>query len=303
MSHATPTELVEPTAHARKIDLAVKAWLSGYKNPGTRRCYQGDIADFIGWCSRHGIDPVGVSRTHVDLWARDMEARELAASTVSRRITAAHMWFRFLVAEEVIERDPTVLVTRPRAPKDSRRPWLSRTELHDYLAAAEGIGGYTHALVCLLVFNGLRIGETCATDVSDMGEDHWYQTLRVWGKGDKPAVVPLPPRTVAAVYAALDGRTEGPLLLSQGGGRMTKSSARRAVLAVAKAAGINKQLSPHSLRHSAITAALNSGASLRDVQGFARHADPKTTLLYDRSRRDLSQHPCYAVMQYVSGAS
>lgn len=303
MSHATPIQLVEPTAHARKIDLAVKAWLSGYKNPGTRRCYAGDLADFIGWCDRSGVDPIAARRTHLDLWARDMEARELAASTVSRRITAAHMWFRFLVAEEVIDRDPTVLVTRPRVPKDSRRPWMSRTELHDYLAAAEGIGGYTHALICLLAFNGLRIGETIAADVGDLGEDQWYQTLRVWGKGDKPAVVPLPPRTVAAVYAALDGRAEGPLLLSRSRRRMSGSAARRAVIAVAKAAGIAKALSPHSLRHSAITAALNSGASLRDVQGFARHADPKTTLLYDRSRQDMSQHPCYAVMQYVSGAS
>lgn len=197
MTHATTVQLVEPTAHARKIDLTVKAWLSGYKNSGTRRCYAGDLADFIGWCDRHGVDPISARRTHLDLWARDMEARELAASTVSRRITATHMWFRFLVAEEVVDRDPTVLVTRPRVPKGSRRPWMSRTELHDYLAAAEGIGGYTHALVCLLAFNGLRIGETIATDVADLGEGPVVSDVAGVGEGRQAG---------GGAAAAADGR-------------------------------------------------------------------------------------------------
>ncbi len=62
-------------------------------------------------------------------------------------------------------------------------------------------------------------------------------------------------------------------------------------------------ITPHSLRHSAITAALNAGVSLRDVQDFARHADPRTTLRYDRARKSLDRHASYAVMQSVSGAS
>ena len=61
--------------------------------------------------------------------------------------------------------------------------------------------------------------------------------------------------------------------------------------------------SPHSLRHSAITAALNAGVSLRDVQEFARHADPRTTIRYDRARHSLDRHAAYTVMQYVAGVA
>ena len=121
------------------------------------------------------------------------------------------------------------------------------------------------------------------------------------GKGDKPAVVPLPPRTAYALGAAIGGRTTGPLVLTRRGTRMNRAAAARTVARLARHAGIRKHITPHSLRHSAITAALNAG-SLRDVQQFARHADPRTTLRYDRARQSLDRHASYAVMQYVSGA-
>ena len=123
------------------------------------------------------------------------------------------------------------------------------------------------------------------------------------GKGDKPAVVPLPPRTVFALSLAVADRDSGPLLLTAAGTRMNRAAAARTVARLARTIGVRKHITPHSLRHSAITAALNAGVSLRDVQDFARHADPRTTLRYDRARKSLDRHASYAVMQYVSGAS
>jgi integrase/recombinase XerD len=146
------------------------------------------------------------------------------------------------------------------------------------------------------------VGEVCRADVTDVSEHRWHSTVSLVGKGDK-RVVPLPPRTAYAVVAAVGQGRAGPLLLTRAGNRMNRPAAARAVARLARRAGIRKHITPHSLRHSAITAALNAGVSLRDVQEFARHADPGTTMRYDRARHSLDRHASYAVMQYVSGAA
>ncbi len=75
-----------------------------------------------------------------------------------------------------------------------------------------------------------------------------------------------------------------------------------AVATLATRAGINRRMTPHTLRHAAITAALNAGAPLRDAQDFARNADPKTTMRYDRNRHSLDRHATYAIAQYIAGS-
>jgi site-specific recombinase XerD len=82
----------------------------------------------------------------------------------------------------------------------------------------------------------------------------------------------------------IDERTSGPIFLGAEGGRMDRYAADRTVKRLARRAGITKRLSPHSLRHSFITAALDAGVPLRDVQDAASHADPRTTMRYDRGR-------------------
>ena len=87
----------------------------------------------------------------------------------------------------------------------------------------------------------------------------------------------------------------GPLLLTRTGRRLDRFAATRIVRRLAKRAGITKRISPHSLRHSFITAALDAGVPLRDVQIAARHADPRTTTRYDRARENLDRHASYIV--------
>ncbi len=83
---------------------------------------------------------------------------------------------------------------------------------------------------------------------------------------------------------------------------MTRNNVAAAVATLATRAGIHRRMTPHTLPHAAITAALNSGAHLRDVQDFARHADPKTTMRYDRNRHSLDHHATYAIAQYIAGS-
>jgi integrase/recombinase XerD len=102
---------------------------------------------------------------------------------------------------------------------------------------------------------------------------------------------------------AVGERTDGPLLARADGSRLDRHAAGRIVRRLARRAGIDKPISPHSLRHAAITAALAAGCSLRDVQDFARHADPRQTRRYDRARGALDRSPTYIVATYLAGAT
>lgn len=233
----------------------------------------------------------------MEAFARCYEARGCAGGTVKRKLGTLAMFYKWLVDEGFAAVSPMSNVRRPKAPAESTRLGLGRTELCDWLDAAERLGGQDYALACLLGLNGLRIGEVCAANVEDLGETRYHHTLALVGKGDQ---VPLAPRARMAVDQALGGRTRGPLVLNRWGGRLNGQSGWRAVRRIT---GMTKPISPHSLRHSAITAALNAGVSLRDVQEFARHADPRTTIRYDRARKSLDPNATYAITQYLAGAT
>jgi site-specific recombinase XerD len=125
----------------------------------------------------------------------------------------------------------------------------------------------------------------------------------VLGKGAKLALIPMPPRVARAVDLVAGKCTAGPLLLTRHGNRMNRHAATRIVRRLARRAGVTKHISPHSLRHSFITAALDAGVPLRDVQIAARHADPRTTTRYDRARNNLDRHASYIVAAFIAGGA
>jgi site-specific recombinase XerD len=161
----------------------------------------------------------------------------LANSTMRLRISTLSSWFTWLEDEEINVGNPAARVRRPR--RHSRpQPWLDRNELTDLLAAAEVEGGHPYALVCLLGLNGLRVSEACSPDVGDLGGARYQPTLRIVGKGDKPAEIPLNPRTHEAIDHALNGRTDGPLLLNRWGNRMQRHNAAAIITRLARRIGI-----------------------------------------------------------------
>jgi site-specific recombinase XerD len=91
--------------------------------------------------------------------------------------------------------------------------------------------------------------------------------------------------------------------LTPDGRRLDRHGAGRIVRRVARRAGITKKVSPHPLRHAFITAALDAGVPLRDVQEAASHADPRTTIRYDRARGSLDRHVTYIVAAFIAGAA
>ncbi|MGV8910685.1 MAG: tyrosine-type recombinase/integrase [Propionicimonas sp.] len=131
-----------------------------------------------------------------------------------------------------------------------------------------------------------------------------HRVLHLVGKGNKPATMPLTEPLIRALELAAGDRTNGPLLLRKNDGKqLDRHNAAAMVDTICRHAGITKHISPHSLRHSMVTNALDAGVPLRDVQIAARHADPRTTVGYDRARENLDRHAIHALTADLAGAS
>lgn len=298
-AHNRHSALVQPGIRWTATTLA-QAFLAGYGSEHTRLAYGRDLAVFGAWCTVHDLDVLAVARVHVDLYVRDCEAQGCAPATVARRLSTLAGFFAYAVAEGHLEASPAERVKRPRVSEESPRLGLDRAEARALLAAADAAGPRDALLTRLLVTNGLRVSEACNADVRDLDSERGHQVLRITGKGGKRASIPLVAPTVVALHAALGERTVGPLLLDVQGARLDRHDAARIVRRLSRAAGISKRISPHSLRHTAITAALDAGVSLRDVQDFARHADPRTTRRYDRGRDNLDRNAAHALARYLA---
>jgi site-specific recombinase XerD len=135
--------------------------------------------------------------------------------------------------------------------------------------------------------------------------DLWqHRVLRVRGKGGKTVLVPLPPAVARAVDRAVGDRQHGPLLLNRAGRRMDRQAATRRLHQLARVAGVRTpRLHPHMLRHTYVTTMLDAGVDLRDVQIAARHADPRTTMRYDRARTNLDRLPNYILAAYMASGT
>src|SRR3954454_22742345 len=187
----------------------------------------------------------------------------------------------------------------PRStPNDARG--LDRAELGGFLFAAERIDHAHAALAVLLGLNGLRVSEACSADIENLGFERGHRTLRIIGKGSKPAVIPLVPRTARTIDLAVGERTEGAILLRHDGERLDRRTAHRWIRSIAKRAGL-VNVHPHMLRSAFIMAALEAGVPLRDVQIAARHSDPRTTVGYDHRRQTFDKHAVYIVAAFVIG--
>jgi integrase len=125
--------------------------------------------------------------------------------------------------------------------------------------------------------------------------------LKIIGKGNKPAVIPLVPRTARTIDLAIGERPSGPILVRHDGARLDRRTAHRWVRSIGRRAGIGA-VHPHMLRAAFIMAALDAGVPLRDVQLAARHSDPRTTTIYDPRRENFDRHTAYVVGAYVAGA-
>jgi integrase/recombinase XerD len=263
--------------------LALAGFLAGYRGL-TREAYALDLRQFTNWCRARSLPLFAVRRADIESFARDLEARGRARATVTRRLSTIAGFYKYSVEEELLEHSPAAHVRRPRVDYESHAVALDRNELGALLVAA-GLGPPPeHALISLLGLNGLRVSEATGADIEHLGLERGHRTLTITRKGGKIVTIPLAPRTARAIDLAIGEHTGGPVFLAADGQRLDRHGAGRIVRRVARRAGIGKTVTPHTLRHAFITAALDAGVPLRDVQEAASHADPRTTMRYDNSR-------------------
>jgi len=304
MTATAPTAVLVPIqpAFTDAERLALAGFLAGYRGL-TREAYALDLRQFTTWCRARSLNLFAVRRADIECFARDLEARGRARTTVTRRLCTIAGFYRYAVEEELLEHSPAAHVRRPRVDYESHAVALDRNELGAMLVAA-GLGPPAeHALISLLALNGLRVSEATGADIEHLGLDRGHRTPTITRKGGKIVAIPLAPRTARAIDLAVGERTCGPLFLAADGRRLDRHGAGRIVRKVARRAGITKAVTPHTLRHAFITAALDAGVPLRDVQDAASHADPRTTMRYDRARGSLDRHATYIVAAYIAGAA
>jgi site-specific recombinase XerD len=282
--------------------LALAGFLAGYSGL-TREAYGLDLRQFASWCHQHHLRLFSVRRSDIECFARDLEAHGRARATITRRLCTVAGFYRYAVEEELLDHSPAVHVRRPRLDYESHATGLDRNEIGALLVAA-GLGlAAEHALISLLAINGLRVSEATGANIEALGVERGHRTLVITRKGGKVVTIPLAPRTARAIDLAIGERCEGPVFLTVNGHRLDRHGAGRIVRRVARRAGITKPVGPHTLRHAFITAALDAGVPLRDVQEAASHADPRITMRYDRARASLDRHATYIVAAYIAGAA
>jgi integrase/recombinase XerD len=300
-----PTSVLpfQPTTMST-AQLAAVSYLARYAGR-THVLYEFQLREWFTWCESNGLDPlVGIQRAHVELYIRQLGERGLMDSSVATSMHAVRGFFRFAHIDGLIPGDPAVYARLPKIhPDESRTQGLDRLELIRFLQVAQTITIHHGALAFLLGINALRASEAAAVRIEDYADTlRGYRVLHVVGKGNKPATMPVTVPVLRVLEACRGQRTSGPLILRPISGQpINRRDAYRMVARIAKAAGITRDISPHSLRHAAITNALDAGVPLRDAQILARHADPRTTEHYDRARGNLDRHGVHFLTAYVAG--
>lgn len=270
--------------------LAVERNLSAH----TRRAYSQDLEEFRVFLEQDSSPSAAIRVTDVDtLLLRRYLAylhRKNSRSTIARKLSALRSFFAYLVRQGVLTTNPGELISTPRQKK-----YLPKTLTVDEVFAFIERQGGSETLVCrdraiLEVFYscGLRVGELTGLDIGSI--DLEQGLVRVLGKGGKERLVPLGQKARAALVRYLDvrstGQDEEALFLNYRGGRLSARSIERNFKKLLLQAGLVKDATPHSLRHSFATHLLDGGADLRAIQELLGHASLSTTQKYTQVSLD-----------------
>jgi integrase/recombinase XerD len=294
-----------PGDAAGRLQQATLGWLIGQKSIHTFRAYRRDVVGvgtndnaarmpvpaWLVWCEQRRLNPLAAKRVHVDAYAKLILAAGQSPATWARKVSAISSWYDYLIEDEITDRNPAKKASRPDIDREvSPATGLSEEELDLLLDEAERDGPRSLALMSLLYFGALRIGSVLAADIGHVGWDQGSRSLKLTLKGGKVrrAIIEEEAGDALDGYLATRGEPDPqePLFTTGTGGRLDEAYCWRLIRRLAKKAGIKSwaQLSPHSLRHTHATHALDAKEALDVVQRTLGHVDQRTTLRYDRAR-------------------
>ena len=307
-SELTPASTASTNDRHRAV---IGAWLASLRSENTRTAYRGNVATFVAWLDAHRLDLLAVERQHVDLYRLELEEHGTPA-TVARKLSAISSLYKYLAGEGLAALNPVANINRPTVSADhSSTQGLTVAQGKQLLAQAEQHSPRAHALVSLLLHTGIRISEALNATTADLGHDAGHRVLTVTRKGGAKQKIVLTAPVLRALEAYLghgvaqgqeistgaDQGTGTPLFTTRTGKPWARSEAFRAIEKLAADAGIPGRISPHSLRHTFATVALDHDVPLHVLQDNLGHADPRTTRRYDRARHNLDKSAAHVLAQ------
>ncbi|MGP0062507.1 MAG: tyrosine-type recombinase/integrase [Isosphaeraceae bacterium] len=307
------------------IGRAVDAWLLRTPSPHARRAYRLDLDQFL---AASGIQPdawedlAAIRPEHVSQWRERLDAAGQTNSTIRRKLTALRSLFSYLQTYGYSGANPAhgKFVKAPAVSRDGKTVGLSPHDCRRLLNAPEEkpelqtpVDVRDRALLAVLAYSGCRVGELVRLRVRDYKTSGEHRILNVTGKGGKERTTPLHLEAVERLAAwlatpSIRDDPAGPLFpaarSARGMGRdgfrpepMTTRAVEKLIGRYVATLGLDPAVTVHSLRVTALTTARERGADIIDLQDFAGHADPRTTLTYIRSRDRLSKSPA-CVLKY-----
>jgi integrase/recombinase XerD len=258
----------------------------------TASAYRNDLTQFLAYLMGEQVSSwQDLGRVHIMNYVMYLKERGYASSTVARKVAAVKSFFHFLLADGVLRDDPTAAVDSPAVEKHLPRP-LSPEQTARLLAEPTKSNtpkaARDWALLELMYATGMRASEIIGLELGAV--DLEAGTVRCLGKGNKERILPLYERARQAmeVYLGsgrarlLQGRAETALFVNHRGRPLTRQGLWLIVKEYAAAAGIDRKVTPHVLRHSFATHMLDGGAGLREVQQMLGHASISSTQVYTK---------------------
>jgi len=289
-------------------------WFANIENPRTRRAYQNDLKDFMRFL---GITQPGefriVTRAHVIAWRKDLEGRSLVPASIRRKLAALSSLFDALCEANAITHNPVKGVARPKeGANEGKTPAVSDDQARRLLNAPPTNtikGKRDRAILASLLYHGLRREELCGLRVKDLVLRRGIMHFCIHGKGRKIRYIPAHPKAMGLIEEYLEagghrGDLNSPLfrpVKNNRGSGLNKPLSTDAVYQniirkYAKEAGCDfVGFSPHSLRATAATNALEHGADIAKVQEWLGHANIATTRLYDKRNMRPEDSPTFKV--------
>jgi integrase/recombinase XerD len=259
----------------------------------TLEAYRSDLQQFADFLERRGLDPLEVQTTDLTAFISELATgadgrRAAAPATLQRKIACLRSFYRHLRREQILDRDPASELRAPRS--RARLPKvLSRDEVAHLLEQPRGTTPAAlrdRALLETMYACGLRASEAIGLELSEL--DLQDGILRARGKGSKERIVPIGSKAIEALSAYLEHgrpalvgiRPERRVFVNLRGGGLSRQGLYKIVRRHARSAGLERRMSPHTLRHTFATHLLSGGCDLRSLQEMLGHADIGTTQIY-----------------------
>lgn len=261
----------------------------------TEQAYRNDLQQLASFAeeeaAKKGRMPTwaGFGREELLSYLLNLKERNYAATTIARKVAATRSFFGFLKSEGVIRTDPTENLSSPSVGKSLPKP-ISFSQVRQLLDQPAKLNTLEarrdRAMLELLYASGMRISELVSLNVGDVNTEEGY--VRCFGKGHKERIIPIYEQAASAVKEYLQevrpklarNKNEAALFLNPRGDRITRQGFWQKLKEYARSAGLDSQISPHTLRHSFATHMLSGGADLRAVQELLGHANISTTQVY-----------------------